>query len=646
MQMLFINEETMLASLQNQGLLAMYQSVRQGLGEATQDRHYLADLLRIPQSLCFALETLCLEQKEIAAHALDSIALFSLCKGLFLPLSGVSTSQVGQLFGFAWHKPARHNKELVETFLAKPLGLSLSEKVAYLMGDPFYGGNARMGQDTLLQVLATIRLMSAQKLRERLPRVGDIALLFTEECEKLRSDPAITVREALLILKRLPDVGTLEKKEILQDLFLRAGRLERYYLVRLILRRLNFGYDYRQELVVNALASHYKVAEQAIENGIALTDIFTVTRLLERQGEAGLKKLVLKPLNPVSPALAGHSEIGQKSRFPLWVECKYDGIRLMLHKDTSSGGRVKYAAFTRRKYDWLELIPALETAAPWIAARSFILDGELYARIPDIEGKGWQEASVYQIYRYLQGDNTQPLRLQYIVFDILYLNGREVSHLPLTERRKMLEGLISPLARMPLAMPILLSAGWEVHSAEEFHKWYRYFLQQGHEGAIAKIPDSLYALGKRTNDWLKKKEAICLDLLITGAQWAAGSGGPQVISAYHLACKENSGLREIGRAEGLAQPQNWEIMQRILNEGLFTGKNFEVRSASGLHAGIEITPAVVVTVRFEDVIRSSHDVYSLRDPKIVCVRPRGDTAPHEIDSYETIRRLYLQKSLS
>ena len=58
-------------------------------------------------------------------------------------------------------------------------------------------------------------------------------------------------------------------------------------------------------LISEALATHYNVAEKIVNNAIALSDIFHVAEILETEGQSGLRKLVLKPLNPVKPALAG-----------------------------------------------------------------------------------------------------------------------------------------------------------------------------------------------------------------------------------------------------------------------------------------------------------------------------------------------------
>lgn len=643
--MFILDDNKIQEFFENQGLIESYRFYSVNLKEKALNTSYLCDMLKIPTSLCFALECLLKENPECREDALDSISLFSLFYGLFLPLSGMEAFKASHIFSFSWSKPPVSNRDVVGSFLSKNLGLSLSEKIAFLMGDPFSGKVANIGQDTLMQILSCIRFVSPKKLRESLAQICDIGVLFSQDAPLPRSSPPITAKEAIVILRNLPSLGTNRKKEVLHDLFQRSGRLERYFLARMILRRMNLGYEYRSEFVAQSLASLYQIPPKNIGNAIALSSIFDVAHILETEGKEGLKKLVLKPLNPVSPALAGSIEIESPKAFPLWVECKYDGIRIMAHKETNLQGRVKYATFTRRKHDWLSLVPGLQESLRKIPANSFILDGELHGTILNWEKERPIQATVYEVFRFLQGHTENPVQLKYIVFDILYFNGNDLTSMALSKRRNLLEQILLPLKNLPNSTPIELSEGFEVNSPAEMKKWFQYFCHQGHEGIIAKVPLSPYSMGERTNDWIKQKKDLYLDLVITGALWATGNRGPQGFSSYLLSCKEEKGFREIGKAEGLSLESNMEIINRIASHSLLTGKQIENRTGSAIRAGVEIFPSIVAAVKIADIVKDDQDNYSLRDPKIVCVRPRGDTSPDEIETYETIRRLYMKKRL-
>lgn len=624
------------------GLVASYIDVQQGLGRTKKNKNYAAELLDLPVSLTFALENVVRLQGE---QSLDSISFFSLLYGLYLPLCGMNEQKTRQTFGVHWKSRVGNHQGLISEFLHKDLGLSLSEKINFLMGDPFSGKAARMGQDTLINILASIRLVSHQFLRSHLTKIADFGLLFTEEVSKIKSDPPVTAKEVIVILRNLPRQRTNRKKQILRDLFERCGRLERYFLTRLILRRLYFGYEYRSTLIHSELAKKYNVSEEIIGNSIALSDIFNVCEILENQGAKGLEKLVLKPLNPVSPALAGTVEVTKNSKFPLWVECKYDGIRLMLHKDTSINSRVKYAAFTRRKNDWINLVPELETSAKWLQAYSYILDGELHGTYVDLEKGGLRPANVYDVYRQLQGNYSLPIKMQYVVFDILYLNGKDLTKEPWYKRRQLLEKLVMPTSGYQVNIPIIVAEGWEAKNYGEFKKWFKNFENRGYEGAMAKIMKDNYALGKRNNSWLKKKPAIYLDLAVTGALWSTTDRGPKIFSTFLLSCRHKNGYEQVARTEGLAYQQNHEMLQRITYDGLLTGENVEIRTSTATRYGFKLIPSIVVTVRIDGVVKDNEGIYSLRDPKIVCVRPRGDMIAEDVNTREDIAQLYIKTRL-
>ena len=88
-----------------------------------------------------------------------------------------------------------------------------------------------------------------------------------------------------------------------------------------------------------------------------------------------------------------------------------------------------------------------------------------------------------------------------------------------------------------------------------------------------------------------------------------------------------------------------QIQSEVMRLGLLTGRRIERPSASGVRPGLEFRPSIVVTVKFEGVIRHQSDGrLSLRDPKIALIR--SDKAAHEADEVTAIEQLYLDQRLS
>src|SRR5258706_5972049 len=93
----------------------------------------------------------------------------------------------------------------------------------------------------------------------------------------------------------------------------------------------------------------------------------------------------------------------------------------------------------------------------------------------------------------LQHYGAEQSRIQYFVFDLLIWNGRDLTEMPLSERRKLLKSvkLRSPRIRVSEQFDI---------SADQMLTAVR---QQGLEGVVAKRRDSLYEAGKRSRSWSK-----------------------------------------------------------------------------------------------------------------------------------------------
>src|SRR5438552_17090175 len=161
---------------------------------------------------------------------------------------------------------------------------------------------------------------------------------------------------------------------------------------------------------------------------------------------------------------------------PEWIfERKFDGIRLVAFKQ---GSTVRLYSRTRRLQD----LPAIAAAIADLPVRDAILDGEIT----------WG-----------------PGRSAYHVFDVIWLNGRDVTRLPFSERRALLNALPlrAPLARVD---EITDAEPWERARAE------------GWEGVIAKRRDSPYE-HRRSKHWLTMKCEAAQEFVVGGFTDPQGS---------------------------------------------------------------------------------------------------------------------------
>jgi bifunctional non-homologous end joining protein LigD len=160
---------------------------------------------------------------------------------------------------------------------------------------------------------------------------------------------------------------------------------------------------------------------------------------------------------------------------PEWIfERKFDGIRLLAFKNGAEVG-----LFSRNRLP--QNIPAVAQAIRNLATDDLILDGEIT----------WGGGKV-----------------TYHVFDVLWLEGRNLTTLPLDARRALLSGL-------PLAEPLERVESLEAPDNMDGPLPWERAQKEGWEGVIAKRRDSLYE-HRRSPYWLKMKCEMSQELVVGG----------------------------------------------------------------------------------------------------------------------------------
>ena len=616
-----------------------------GLGADTLDEDALMAQFGLPLHLAFATKQLAHAAPAATFDHFASIPFYSLCKGLFVPLSGLSQERVAHLFGVASEPPptTAGREELLAAWLAKDVGLDIVDKLACVLGDPFRGKPGTFRRDSLNSLLLSLQLGTRRQLLDRLTVVGDVAVLFAESRATLRQDPALTAAEVITTLRffSAAGVGRAKKFALLRSLLSRCGKLEAYFLAKLVLRK-GFGFDYQANLIARVLAEHFGAPAENVAHAIALTDAFHVIEVLEEQGADGLRAIQLQPLVPVRPALASGTT-SELRQFPVWVERKYDGIRFMLHKSTDRHGAVLVGAYTRNRRDWLELVPGLDASIRQLMCRTCIIDGELHGTVLDRDGA--RPATVYELYGALQGER-RAVNIKFAAFDLVYLNGTDLTARPLRERRHWLQQLVGPLAQAPLPVPLQVAEGHMADSKDDVSRLYGHFRSQGYEGLIAKDLEGPYLLAQRDPNWLKRKPEITLDLVLLGAVFAVtDKKNTAMFGSYVIGARsKDGGFVDVGDVAGLDRLRDAEIQAEILREGLITGQRIERQSASGTQPNINLRPHIVGTIRFEGIVKDNvTGELKLRDPKLVHIR--SDKTALEADAVEAIELLYLRQSM-
>jgi bifunctional non-homologous end joining protein LigD len=180
-----------------------------------------------------------------------------------------------------------------------------------------------------------------------------------------------------------------------------------------------------------------------------------------------------------------------------WIfERKLDGIRCIA---TSDGRRVRLAS--RNDLSLNERFPEIAGAVADVGELRFVVDGEIVA----FDGARTS-------FERLQQRGRQRVAVFLYVFDLLYLEGRDTTQLPLLARKSLLRGALA--LRAPLR--------FTTHRRRDGEQLFRDACERGWEGLIAKRAGAPYTHG-RSRDWLKLKCSAEQELVIGGYTAPRGS---------------------------------------------------------------------------------------------------------------------------
>ena len=191
-----------------------------------------------------------------------------------------------------------------------------------------------------------------------------------------------------------------------------------------------------------------------------------------------------------------------------WLfEVKWDGYRLAVHIEQKD-----VRILTRGGHDWTHRFPAIAAAARELNVHTAILDGEAVV----LDGKGRSDFGSLQ--RSLGGRGGKRVSTESILmaFDLLYLDGHDLTGSELSLRRHLLEDVVVPAGDGA----IRLSEEVEADGAQLLEQ----ACQIGLEGIIAKQRDQPYRSG-RTGDWLKIKCVQSESFMIVGYEASAAVRG-------------------------------------------------------------------------------------------------------------------------
>lgn len=349
--------------------------------------------------------------------------------------------------------------------------------------------------------------------------------------------------------------------------------------------------------------------------------------------KTAVKKSLKKQVNPDNEEvpdptkdIASLMKKGKKQKFPTFFkpmlatlvndpfddpgweyEVKWDGYRALAFRNK---GKTELKSRNNKSFNQ-KFYPIFDALKNWDL--NVVVDGEIVA----VDNKGIADFGTLQNWR-SEADG----KLLYYVFDILWLDGKNLMHLPLKERKAILQSVVPEES--------LIRIGFSVEAkGSDFFDAAR---QMGLEGIIAKRSDSTYTPDSRSKDWLKIKVQQRQEVVIGG--YTKNEGSPKHFSSLLLGVYEENKLQYVGKVgTGFKNKQQKKLLE--LFESLVVKKSpFDIAPdynkpsrfrPNPPHAEVTwLKPALVAEINFTEITQDG----LFRHPSFAALRE--DKKPKEV----------------
>ncbi len=376
---------------------------------------------------------------------------------------------------------------------------------------------------------------------------GDMGLVAEEAIRKktqttLLGMTELTVDKVYENLEKITKASGPKSQEFkmryFADLLHNSKPVEAKYITRSVMGKMRLGVADMTMIDALAIAFAEKEHRDEIERAYNVcSDLGLVAKTLAEGGLKEVRKMHLKIGVPIRAMLAERlstlEEILEKTGGKAAFEYKYDGLRLQAHVTKD-----KVKLFSRRLEDMTDQFPEFkEVLKENLQVKEAIVEGEC---VPvDINTGAFLPFQIVshrrgRKYGLREAQEDYPVHL--ILFDCLYLDGKDLTNEPYEKRRKRMKKAIKT------SETIMYSEVLVTDDPEEAEQFFHKSIEEGSEGLIAKHLKSVYTAGSRGWNWIKYKKdyksemSDTVDLVVVGGFAGrgrrAGTYGALLMAAY------------------------------------------------------------------------------------------------------------------
>ncbi len=603
--------------------------------------------------------------------------------------------------------------ELIENLETNETDLAIYMSLGYLQA-PFESKKFNIADKMMIKAIATaykVEIAEVEKLFGEKGDLGDVCetiRTLNNANTKVKNANGLTItqtHEKLMEIAQFEGSGSQDKKiGYTAQLLAETDPLSAKYIARIVLNTTRLGFT--ELTVIDALVQNLldesgkgsianKTAQQKQNTKDLRTkiegtynihpDIGLIVKKIKQKGLKGIDDITIEvgvPIKAQKPQrISSIQEIIEKMHH-VWAEYKFDGTRVQLHldrnrvvetseleqknlfeneltdsenQDSKSGHGAKTRTFIKTytrnleetSYQYPDLV---EAANLQITAQSVILDGEAvgYDKVSG-EFLPFQEIMQRKRKHDVQ-EMAKEVPLKYFVFDILYLDGKTLTHEPLTTRREVLKSKIKD------GNVIVVDEHLETESVEELSNYFEIAREKGLEGLIVKKPDAPYMAGARAFTWVKYKVADdellddTVDCVVLGYYFGKGVRtqfgiGGFLVGVYDENSQTFKTLTKVGT--GL-KDEDWVYLKKEADKLIIDKKPANVELDKRYTPDVWVQPKIVVELGGDEISKSdSHTAnFALRFPRLIKFRtdkkPEDATTVKEIsDLHKMQKRAYI-----
>lgn len=552
-------------------------------------------------------------------------------------------------------------QHLVELFQKTPP--EIISKIVYLiqgkLRPDFEGIELGLAEKLAIHALSKSSGIPIKKINSTYAEDGDLggaaAKIMEQKTQTTFLAQDITaerVYETLYKIAKLEGQRSQDMKmKYVSSLLNDATPQEAKFILKIAMGTLRLGIA--DNTVMDALAISYtgsKENRQRLEAAYNVSsDLGAVAETISRNGLKGLDEFHVKVFSPIRPMLAervkSESEAIEKLGKEFAAEYKLDGERVQVHyKDNTM------ILYSRRLENITSYYPdILENLPKALKTTDVILEAEAVAINQDSgEFLPFQELMhrrrKYDIDRIVE---KYPITIS--LFDVLYLNGKDLLNEPYKVRRKRLEEITSENEYTKIVTQTI------VHTENEIEDFLENGINAGCEGLMLKVLDAPYRAGARGNNWLKLKREYrnelgdSLDLVVIGAFFGkgrrTGKYGTLLLASYN---QDHDTFESICKVGTGFTDENLDQFYQILQDKVTLKKN--PRIESGMEPDVWFEPELVIEIvaseitlspvhtTAKDSIRSGSGL-ALRFPKFTG-KIRMEKAPEDASTDQEVITLY------